>query len=194
MNHSTLPMKRLKTSTASFTGGRSFCHHAADTVLSAAFSLWKGSTIFRAIASAFPMPLMSSSALMLSASPPVSCMSSLSMDTASSDPNAFLMRSESARTSSAPYFFLSLSRICKTGSIRPCPSVNFSPSSFWACPTPARNALYFVPASEPLMVACSLPRMAICSSSLIPELVALAPSAVNAADISVPLVLKIWMA
>ena len=72
MNHSTLPMKRLKTSTASFTGGRSFCHHAADTVLSAAFSLWKGSTIFRAIASAFPMPLMSSSALMLSASPPVS--------------------------------------------------------------------------------------------------------------------------
>ena len=72
MNHSTLPMKRLKTSTASFTGGRSFCHHAADTVLSAAFSLWKGSTIFRAIASAFPMPLMSSSTLMFVASPPVS--------------------------------------------------------------------------------------------------------------------------
>ena len=53
-----------------------------------------------------------------------------------------------------------------------------------------RNALYFVPASDPDIVACSMPRIDNCSSRGTCALVADAPRVCIAAAISLPLVLN----
>ena len=68
-------------------------------------------------------------------------------------------------------------------------SRKLSPSFSPADAAVFKNDLYFVPASVPLMVACSCPRMASCSSIGTFAFVAEAPSILMAPAISVPLVL-----
>ena len=65
-------MNTLKTSTTSLSGGRSFCHHAAETVVIPASSFIKGSTIFRAMSAAVSMPLILPRSSMFFARPAVS--------------------------------------------------------------------------------------------------------------------------
>ena len=55
-----------------------------------------------------------------------------------------------------------------------------------------RNALYFVPASLPLMVACSIPKIESCSSRGTFDVVADAPRVWIAAAICEPSVLNCW--
>ena len=124
----------------------------------------------------------------------VSLYSSLIRLTASSEPNAFLSKSDSLTFNESPNLPLIFSSMVSMPSMLPLLSVNLRPSSFWALPTPARKALYLVPASLPLMVDCSMPSTAICSWAEMPAAWALAPRAVNAALISMPVVLKICTA
>ena len=69
-------------------------------------------------------------------------------------------------------------------------SVNERPSASPPLAADRRKALYFVPASLPLMVACSDPRMASCSSSGTWAVVADAPRVLIACAIPEPEVLK----
>ncbi len=153
-----------------------------------------GSTIAFAISRALSMPLMRPSFVMLALSPSVCFISRLIRPTASSLPNASFSCLLSATSSVSPNRPFSLFRISSIGSIRPWLSVKLIPSLSWALATPARNALYFVPASLPLMVDCSVPRMAICSDRPIPAAVAFAPTEVKALLISCPVVLNICTA
>nr|prf ORF 10 [Haemophilus phage HP1] len=79
-------------------------------------------------------------------------------------------------------------------SISPLVSTKLKPNSFCAPLTPAKKALYFVPASLPLIVACKLPNTPNCSATSIFAAFAAAPNEVNAALIPSPEVLNIFTA
>ena len=151
-------------------------------------SLW--SVMAAAISSALPIPLTLPRVLIDSPRPLISPINNLTVDTASLEPKALAKASLSATSKVSPYLPLILVRISIIGSNRPWESVNSSPNAFCALPTPAKNALYLVPDSLPDMVDCSVPKMAICSLMAMPALVASAPIAVNAPDISEPVVLN----
>lgn len=69
-------------------------------------------------------------------------------------------------------------------------SVNDRPRASPPFVADRKNALYFVPASLPLMVACSIPRMESCSSRGTFDVVAEAPSVWMALAICEPSVLN----
>ncbi len=153
-----------------------------------------GSAMACAISTALSIPLILPSVAIFFSSPPMSALSNLIMATASSEPKALFSKSESATFDRSPNLPLISFMISTTLFIVPSLFTKLSPSFFWALPTAARNALYFVPASLPLMVACSCPSTANCSAASIPAAFALAPSVVNAADMLSPVVLNICTA
>ena len=147
-----------------------------------------------AICSALPIPLIFPRVSMLEANPCVSAINNLIKLTASSEPKAVFRASDSATSNVSPNFPFNLSRMSSIGSIFPWASTNDRFNLSCAPPTPAKNDLYFVPASLPLMVDCKVPRIAICSDIAIPADVALAPTLVKALLISLPVVLNICTA
>ena len=92
----------------------------------------------------------------------------------------------------SPYFPRSRSRISGRLLIWLLASTNASPSSSPPFAADWMKAAYLVPASEPLMVAWSIPRTDSCSSSGTFALVAEAPRLSMAAAISDPVVLNCW--
>ena len=147
-----------------------------------------------AMAAALLKPVCLPMASILSARPSVFCISNLIRLTASLVPKAFFSRSLSARVSISPNLPWIRSRISIMGNILPWESTKERPNSFCARPAPAKKALNLVPASDPLMVACSCPRIAICSAMPTPMDVASAPRETKAPDISEPVVLNICTA
>ena len=143
-----------------------------------------------AIFSACCMPVTSPRSFIDFPRPSISFISKFMVATASLEPNAFLSSSPSVTSMVSPYLPFILLSMSTIGSIAPWLSVKLKFRASCALPTPAKNDLYFVPASLPDIVACNVPRIAICSFMAIPAVVACAPMAVNAPDISVPVVLK----
>ena len=147
-----------------------------------------------AIFSACSMPLTLPSFFIEPPKPSISPINSLTVATASFEPKALASSSPSATFNVSPYLLLILVSMSTIGSISPCALTNSNPNCFCALPTPAKNALYFVPASLPDMVACNVPKIPICSFMPIPASVASAPIEVNALDILDPVVLNICTA
>ena len=108
----------------------------------------------------------------------------------SESPNAFCSSIFSVASSVSPNLPCSMSRISGMESSWLFASTKLMPSASPPFAALRRKALYFVPASDPDIVACSMPRILSCSSSGTCAFVAEAPRLWIAAAISLPFVLN----
>ena len=114
--------------------------------------------------------------------------------TASIEPNDFCKMANCLSVLRCPIFPLMVSRIFGRAFIFPAESKNDKPSFFWAPTAPLINAVYLVAASLPDIVACKVPRTAICSLRETPILAALLPKVLKLSAILLPVVLNICTA